>query len=168
MHTCACLFLLWQGQGEGHMINCLPPGTSELSHHDVGKNGNCSLSPSLHQFRTRVGLYTHRERSFFSLTNRCATDKGQHSWGGILSDDEDNWNTAGSMRIKVTPRTYTCKIPNSPLSDLKSWSVDTEFEVWSILMLKACCTLTHVNNTTGYNMPLFSCVIYTIYFYIKD
>lgn len=40
---------------EGHMINCLPPGTSEHSHHDVGKNGNCSLSPSLHQFRTRVG-----------------------------------------------------------------------------------------------------------------
>lgn len=69
MHTCACLFLQWQGQGEGHMINCLPPGPSEHSHHDVGRNGNCSLSPSLHQFRTRVGLiHTTRGVCFIWLT----------------------------------------------------------------------------------------------------
>lgn len=56
------------------MINCLPPGTSEHSHHDVGKNGNCSLSPSLHQFRTRVGLI-YTKRFFFLKSDEPLRDR---------------------------------------------------------------------------------------------
>lgn len=62
------------------MINCLPPGTSEHSHHDVGKNGNCSLSPSLHQFRTRVGrdmllFFFFFASFFFNRTERSAAEE---------------------------------------------------------------------------------------------
>lgn len=80
---------------EGHMINCLPPGTSEHSHHDVGKNGNCSLSPSLHQFRTRVG----RDMLSFVLHPPPSFNRTERSaWGDIRRDnDDDNWRTAGSM-----------------------------------------------------------------------
>lgn len=67
-----------RARGEGHMINCLPPGPSEHRHHDVGRNGNCSLSPSLHQFRTRVGLTRAPSGVCCVLTNRCARDKGRH------------------------------------------------------------------------------------------
>lgn len=66
-----------RARGEGHMINYLPPGPSEHSHHDVGRNGNRSPFAVMTSVRDARGPRTHSEKSLSLVMNHCAIDKGQ-------------------------------------------------------------------------------------------